>query len=43
MDFTHQTNRSEWDDAYTNVQVTSKDVQFAIVTVCIFALFALTF
>jgi hypothetical protein len=43
MDFIHQTNRSEWDDAYTNVQVTARDVEFAMVIVGLFALIALVF
>ena len=43
MDFTHHTNRSEWDDAYMNIRVTAADAQFALVVVGIFALVALIF
>lgn len=43
MVFIHQTNRSEWDDAYRNIRVTANDVEFAVVILGIFTLIALTF
>ena len=43
MSFIHQTNRSEWDDAYRNIQVTASDVEFAVVILGIFVLIALIF
>ena len=39
----HQASRSEWDDAYMNVRVTTADAQLAGVIVGIFALVILLF
>ena len=39
----HQTDQSEWDDAYTNFQVTGNDVDIAVIILGIFALVALAF
>ena len=40
--YIHQTAQSEWDDAYTNLQVTRNDVEFAVTILGFFALVALT-
>jgi hypothetical protein len=41
MDFVQHTNCSEWDHAYTNVQVSGRDVNFALVIAGLFVLIAL--
>ncbi|MHC5066626.1 MAG: hypothetical protein ACYTG5_21930 [Planctomycetota bacterium] len=43
MGYIHQTDQSEWDDSYTNFQVTGSDVEIAVIILGIFALVALTF
>lgn len=43
MGHIHKTGQSEWDETYTNFQITWNDVGFAVIIVVIFTLVALTF